>query len=223
MVSLHTHAYLDEDNQLMVQVKANEEYHGKQVNLPARALMYFYPLYSHYTWRYSRAKDDLVLNVSKQAPENTKNWVDKYTGGVTLTNLLGKPAFETPFKIEHVGINQVYLDNITLMQEFKSMQFTTWLDLDTLTQADYENNNRLISTYLQDIKGNCYQRYQEDVHHKPLLRLTDGEGNVMHLTENEEHLLYTYATDYELQLLIIVGCAYQMNRIIKKIIKAKDK
>lgn len=190
--------------------------------MPLGSLIYWYPLYFHYTWSYAESDGSIILKPLRAIPKVTKDWIERRKR-VTLDSLVGdKDDFEQEGYYHGQEDNLILQDNMTLTTQFASMGLVTWLTLDEVNKETCERNSTILNSIINNIHDNCLKRYRDDTDSKPLVGvrfINDDQG------VNKDALdsaIYQYATDYELTLLMQTGCAYTMNNLLRKIVKAKE-
>ena len=200
--------------------------------LPISSLVYWYPLYFHYTWRTNKRNNQVVLKTLRSAPEMTKEWYSRRKP-LTLEQLLGVSIdtdddnkdyskIISPEDYKNQGDNLILQDNLTLTTQFASMGLVTWLTLDEVNRKTYERNSNILNSVINDIHDNCLRRYREATQDKPLVGvkfINDDQGVTK---DSLDSVIYQYATNYEVTLLMQAGCAYSMNNILRKVVKAKE-
>lgn len=221
--NLHTKVYKDKDDQTMIELSVGNSRGNQKYQLPADSLIYWYPLYFYYDWNYSKEQQGMVLELAEDAPEATRVWFSKYEE-VTLEELLGDEGLEAPYQFVNQDKNQIAQDNFALMLQFAELGLVTPVNLRPFTIEDCDQNASILKVISQDIHNKLVARYKKDSKSDtPVVGIRFvNEDQGLDDRDFLDTIIYQYATDYELQLLIQIGCAYNLNGIMRKIAKIEE-
>lgn len=212
-VGIKTSFYVTKNADVFTKVRVvGSENREREVRLPASTLMYFYPFYFYYDWGFKGRANRWVLKVADNAPKQTLIYKDK---DLKFTDCVDLNTYET-------FDNKIYQDNLALMyslDELSNGNFSTLLTPE-IDKFSIKFNYEFIATTIASVKQKCKDRYDIDyIEHFGKSGTPQGRFETLSVMETaRDRLLYSkYATDKELSMLIKMGAASRITRVLSKL------
>lgn len=181
--------------------------HAKSYIVPFDTLIYWYPLYFYYSWKYDFNKDKIYLHSFKEAPKglkgfliNNPQYLDK------CINIESKNSVEKN--------NLVYQDNIELMSQFKEMGLTTFIE--KFNKKQVVDNFIKLEKILEGVWISAYKTSLNDSNNYEKL------SDIKELTRDRQIYLSKFLTDDDKRLMIRVGCAEVMTMKMSDALRSKE-
>lgn len=170
---------------------------GKEFSyfLPAESAYCWYPLFPYYNYYYLPDYHDILLVFDNQAPKYVKD-------NLSDRHIHLKDMFDYKSGNPKLKNNIIMNTNLGLEEKFKSQGMVTWNM--PYSKKDIEDNYKKINNTIDIINENILSR--QDQHREDSYNYHTIDVNT-----------YNYANDSELNKLLEMGCALNMNKYMKKV------